>query len=67
MFGYLRTLATWYCPHSSAAAAAIHRYTRRAHSGKSAAQRVCWDRQTDRRTDTVLLGMKQKQTTSTCK
>ena len=25
-FGYLRTLTTWHCPHSPAAAAAIHRY-----------------------------------------
>jgi len=55
VFSYLRTLITWYCPHSSTAAAAINRYSlllagptaanlqqRRAAAG--------WDRRTDGQT-----------------
>jgi len=48
----LRTLATWHCPHSPAAAAAIDPYTRRAHSSKPTAA-ACGGHmgQTDRQTD----------------
>jgi len=61
MFSYLRTLTTWHCPHSLAAAAAMEPISpaRLAHSSKSAAaDLLLWahagtDRRTDRRTDTV--------------
>jgi len=44
-FSYLRTLTTWYCPHSPAAAAAIDRYLQR--------RVYCWGHAgTDRRTET---------------
>jgi len=55
VFSYLRTLTTWHCPHSPAAAASIDRYLlsvwptaanlqqRRAAAG--------WERQTNGRTD----------------
>jgi len=53
VFSYLRTLTTWHCPHSPAAAAAIDRYLLPA--GPTAAnlqQRRAatgWDRRTDGR------------------
>ena len=56
VFSYLRTLATWHCPHSPAAAASP---ARRAHSSKPATAHVLLlahaetDKRTDRRTDTV--------------
>jgi len=56
---YLRTLTTWHCPHSPAAAAAIDRYLlppgpqQQTCNNAFAAVGPCWDRQTERRTDTV--------------
>jgi len=55
VFGYLRTLTTWHCPHSPATAAAIDRYL--LPNGHTAVhlQRVCCRGpmlgQTDRLTD----------------
>jgi len=61
VFSYLRTLITWHCPHSPAAAATIDRNilpagptTATCSSGFTRTTvGPCWDRQTDRRTDTV--------------
>jgi len=56
---YLRTLTTWHCPHSPAAAAAIDRYLlppgpqQQTCNNAFAAVGPCWNRQTERRTDTV--------------
>ena len=54
----LRTLTTWHCPHSPAAGAAIDRYLLPAGPTAANLQQTvvhAWtDRQTDRRTDTVL-------------
>ena len=57
LFRYLRTLTTWYCPHSSAAAAEIDRHLlptgHKAANRPHAAEAGERDRQTGRRTDTV--------------
>jgi len=61
VFSNLRMLTTWHCPHSPAAAAAIDRYIscqpgpqQQTCSSYFAGVGPCWDRETDRRTDTVL-------------
>jgi len=55
---FLRTLTTWHCPHSPAAAAAIIALLstgRKAANAPHAAAAGEWNRQTDGRTDTVPL------------
>ena len=64
VFGYLRTLTTWHCPHSSAACRCCSNQsispTRRAHSSEPAA---LWDRQTDghRTVSLTLLRIRRRQ------
>jgi len=58
VFIYLRTLIAWYCPHSHAAAAAVHRYLQPGEPTAANLQRRVfaavgpgWDIQTNRRPD----------------